>query len=332
MTQPTAVSAETAITRLLESEEPALRLGVLVRVLGQDERSEEIRLLRRDVRRSPLVLRLLSERQPDGTIPRHPYAKWDGAHWVLSALAELGYPPGDDSLIPLREQVLRWLLSPGRERSIAKTVDGRARFCASQEGNAIYYLLALGIADGRVDLLADRLLRTQWPDGGWNCDRRREADTSSFHETLLPLRALALYARCAKSLVAREAADRAAEVFLARSLFKRRSDGATIHPSFVKLHYPAYWHYDILAGLKVMAEAGYLTERRCREGLDLLLTKQLPDGGFPAEEKYYRVADGKVSTRSLVDWGAMSRQVSNPFVTLDALSVFRKAGWLSRLR
>ena len=50
------------------------------------------------------------------------------------------------------------------------------------------------LADGRTDELVNRLLKWQWPDGGWNCDKRPEADSSSFMETLIPLRALALYA------------------------------------------------------------------------------------------------------------------------------------------
>jgi hypothetical protein len=275
------------------------------------------------------VQRLLSERQPEGTIPRHPYAKWDGAHWVLAALAELGYPPGDDALIPLREQVLSWLLSGRMSKN--RFIAGRVRLCASQEGNAICSLLTLGIADERVDLLVDRLLETQWPDGGWNCDRHPDAHVSSFHETWLPLRALALYARLTGSSAARGASDRAAEVFLSRSLFKRRSDGTVMNPKFLKLAYPPYWHYDLLTGLKVMAEAGYVQDERCREALDLLLTKQLPDGSFRTEAKYYRISEKKVAGRSLVDWGITSLTRGNPFVTLDALAVLSSAGRLGQI-
>jgi hypothetical protein len=32
----------------------------------------------------------------------------------------------------------------------------------------------------------------------------------------------------------------------------------------VKLHYPCYWRYDILFGLKVMAEAGFIRDGRCK--------------------------------------------------------------------
>ena len=41
------------------------------------------------------------------------YATWRGAHWTLAALAEIGYPAGDESLLPMRAQVLDcWLGSP----------------------------------------------------------------------------------------------------------------------------------------------------------------------------------------------------------------------------
>jgi hypothetical protein len=200
------------------------------------------------------------------------------------------------------------------------------RRCASQEGNALYALLALGLADGRADELALRLAGWQWPDGGWNCDKKPEASHSSFMESLIPLRGLALHARLTGSPVSKEAADGAAEVFLKRMLFRRQSDGSVIHPDFLRLHYPCYWHYDILFGLKVLAEGGYIGDERCREALDILESKRLPDGGFPAEGKYYQAGGQARSGRSLVDWGGTSRRRSNEWVTVDALYVLRAAG------
>ena len=98
---------------------------------------------------------------------------------------------------------------------------------------------------------------------------------------------------------------------------------------FVRLHYPLYWHYDILFGLKVMAEAGFLDDPRCQEALDLLESKRLPDGGFPAEESYARLTRPQLSGYSPVSWGGMSRKTMNPFVTADALYVLRMAGRFS---
>jgi len=269
--------------------------------------------------------KLLSERRADGTIPYHPYQKWRGAHWVLWILAEMGYPAGDRSLLPLREQVLGWLLSDGHLKSV-KVLGNRARRCGSQEGNAAWALMKLGLADERVDRLLQNLMCWQWPDGGWNCDKHPAADTSSFHETLPPLRALALHAKRNGNRDSQKAAKLAAEVFLCRRLFRGRRSGRIIDHSFVKLSFPSYWHYNILAGLVAMNEAGFLGDPRCREALDLLGSKRLPDGGWPAELRYYRVSSKLTTGTSIVDWGGTNAKRMNPWVTAKARAVLAAAG------
>ena len=313
---------------LSDSSEPALRYRARVLLAPQPPPPDEVFGLREAIRTSDRVRQLLAERTPEGSIPLPPYNKWRGAHWVLMILAELGYPPGDESLIPLREQVLNCWLAESHYKSV-RLIEGRARRCASQEGNACYALLSLGLADTRVDTLIGRLIKWQWPDGGWNCDKRPAAHNSSFHESLIPLRALALYARLTGSAPARQAAERAAEIFLKRRLFRRQADGAVIKDAFIRLYYPSYWHYDVLFGLKVLAEAGYIRDPRCADALDLLESKRTPDGGYPAEGRHYSTAASRGSGRSLVEWGAVSTRVMNPFVTTDALWVLKQAGrWL----
>ena len=76
-----------------------------------------------------------------------------------------------------------------------------------------------------------------------------------------------------------EATQRAAEIFLKRRLYKRQKGGGVIADDFVTLHYPCYWRYDILFGLKVMAEAGLINDARCHAALDVLEAQQLADGG-----------------------------------------------------
>ena len=315
---------EIIIQRLLQSGEPSIRYKVLTQILAHEIDSVEIRKLQDDIRRSTRAQRLLSERDAEGQIPGHPYSKWNGAHWVLAALADIGYPPGDQSLIPLREQVYGWLLSAGHRKGV-KTIAGRARRCASQEGNALFALLRLGLADERTEELAQGLLQWQWPDGGWNCDKNPEATHSSFMESLLPLRGLALHAQRTGDVHSQQAAERAADIFLKRELFKRQSDGDVIDEEFVTLHYPWYWHYDILFGLKVMAEAGWLEDKRCQAALHMLKSKQLADGGFPAEKKYYQSNPKAKTGRSLVDWGGTSRSQMNEFVTVEALAILKAA-------
>jgi hypothetical protein len=276
---------------------------------------------------SPIIQRLLSDRIDDGRIPYHPYDKWFGAHWILSILADMDYPAGDDSLRPLMEQCYEWLLSKEHQKYI-RMINGRVRRCSSQEGNCIYYSLALGLADGRTEELVARLLKWQWEDGGWNCDKNPEACVSSFNETLIPLRGLSRYFKTTADPKVKHAVDQAAEVFLKRHLIKRLRDGQIIDKNFIKLHYPNYWHYDYLFALKVMSEAGFIQDPRCAESLGILENRRLLDGGFPAEDKYYRVDDKKLSGHSRVNWGGTSKIYSNPFVSLDALIVLKRSGRL----
>ena len=310
---------------LLSSEEPSIKFKFWANVMDKDSNSQEIKKLQQEIKSSARVQRLLSEREYDGKIPFHPYKKWYGAHWVLATLADIGYPSKDNTLIPLREQVLNWLLSAGHKKGI-KTINGRVRRCASQEGNTIFSILSLGLWDDKVKELVYSLIKWQWVDGGWNCDKRPEAINSSFMETLIPLRALALYAKLTKDEKIMLSVERATEIFLKRRLFKGQRDGNVISEDFIRLHYPCYWHYDILFALKVITEAGFIHDKRCNDALDLLESKRLDDGGFPAEGKYYRVTEKKISGKSLVDWGPVSEKRMNPFVTVDALYVLKEAG------
>jgi hypothetical protein len=258
----------------------------------------------------------------------YPYKKWDGSHWTLSLLADLGVPPGDENLRPLMEATYNAWLGVSHQKHI-RQIAGRTRRCASQESNAAWSAMRLGFADDRSTELVTRLLRWQWPDGGWNCDKRPEADTSSFMETLIPLRALALYGLVSGDPEVQRAAERAAEVFLTRKLFKRLHDGQVMDPHFIRLCYPPYWHYNILFGLKVMAEAGFIGDPRCKDALDMLESKRLPGGGFPADETYARTTRPQLSGYSPVNWGGTGKANMNPFVTVDALYVLRMAGRLS---
>jgi len=328
------------IDALLESKEPSIRWKVRTNCLGEDPSSAEMIRLGEEVRRSPRARSMLSCHdhlgKPDA------YAKWQGAHWILSTLSDIGYPPGDRKLIPLRDRVLDTWLAPwfytefeakSKKEVYSKegvpVMKGRYRRCASQQGNPLYFLARLGLENERSEELVERLLHWQWPDGGWNCDKDPTADTSSFMETLFPMLGLDLYARTHHDKTAAKASERAREVFLRRHLFRRVADGRVIHREFVLLHYPLYWHYDILAGLKAMARTGAIGDPRCNEALDLLEQKRLPDGGWPSESRYYTVKPDKIELHAdYVDWGGTSVRKMNEWVTVDALYVLASAGRL----
>ncbi len=273
---------------------------------------------------------LLAHRGPDGRLPVHAYQKWQGPLWTFVCLAEIGHRRGDRSILPLRGQFREWLfadrhLQPPHSLLIPGQED-RFRRCACQEGFQAWSEMRLGIADDTTEELIRRLKRWQWPDGGWNCDKRPAARISSFMETLAPLRALALHASLTGSASSRSAARRAAEVFLSRRLYRRQSDGSVIDPRFLLFSFPHFWPYDVLFGLLVMAEAGFIGDPRCAEALDLLEAKRLPDGGWPLEQKVWKAADGFTSRGTFFDWGPSGTRRSNPWVTAQARFVLEAAG------
>jgi len=78
----------------------------------------------------------------------------------------------------------------------------------------------------------------------------------------------------------------------------------------------------------VLAEAGLVTDERCRDALDLLESKRLPNGGFPLENRIYTVSSETITRGSNVDWGPSGKTRCNDFVTADALFILNKAGRL----
>ena len=77
-----------------------------------------------------------------------------------------------------------------------------------------------------------------------------------------------------------------------------------------------------------MAESGFIGDKRCEPALDLLQSKQLPDGGWPAEKKYYKAGSAIANGNEYVDWGGTSKKQMNPWVTADALYVLKESGRL----
>ncbi|MDE9365148.1 hypothetical protein PZ938_05960 [Luteipulveratus sp. YIM 133132] len=331
----TAVRAQ-VVDDLLEHDEPSIRWLTRTTVLHEDDGSPACVRLRGEIRESVRVRALLdghAELRPDT------YGKWHGAHWVLAHLTELGYPSGQAEVQPLLDEVLTAWTAPYFRRSqvligrssgsVVPVVAGRHRVHASLQGSALLSAVRLGPQDERVATLAGMLRRWQWDDGGWNCDRHTHAISSSAHETWLPMRGLHAYAVDADDETAAGAARRAAEVLLARRVVLRRSSDQPGHRDWLRLRYPAYWHYGLLVGLVALDELGLLRDERCAQALDLLEQQRLPSGWWSAQGRYYRgVGTEPGASIDYVDWGAADRRTPNPWVTVKALAVLAAAGRL----
>ncbi len=349
-------SNDSAIQFLLNSGEPSIRYFTLVDLLGKSNRSRDVKAARDQILDGPQVKALLAgqhigkQKSPEsygvhpGGFGVHPYKKWDGAHWRLVSLVELGIPKGTWPAVAAADQVLQWLTGESH-RSKIKAINGRVRRCGSQEGNALAVCSRLGlIGDPRVQYLARSLIEWQWPDGGWNCDKRPQADHSSFYESLAPMWGLIEYQRATGDEKALAAAQRTAEMFVQHRLFRSDKTGEVIDPEWLKLHYPLYWHYDILQALVILsrfARGGLpnpphtdgfgnpsgasviLQDARVQEALDLVEAKRQPDGCWKAEGFYWVMPGKRTSNVEVVDWG---RRGPNEMITLNALRVLKAAG------
>jgi hypothetical protein len=168
---------------------------------------------------------------------------------------------------------------PGSRRP--PLVNGLTRRHASMEGNAVYAFSRLGFADhSSTRRLVEALIEWQWPDGGWNCDPRRTAHRSSFHESVTPALGLAAHAQQTGDAAALAAAHRTAELLLQHRLVRSHRTGEPIHPSWTRPHYPPYWHYDVLQGLRLLHALDRLDDPRASDALDMLEDSRRRDGTF----------------------------------------------------
>ena len=291
-------------------------------ILEESPDSSKLKKAKARIAKGNRVRALLSGQKSDGGFGVHPYQKWTGAHWRLVSLVELGIADESKKAKLATGQVLDWLWGASHRSSIRR-IRGLTRRCASQEGNALGVCSRLGMAgDTRVRSLADSLITWQWPDGGWNCDKRATADESSFYETLAPLRGLIEYHKATGAAAPLRAANRAAEVFLRHRMFRSERTNEVIDSEWLKLHYPLYWHYDILQGLQVLSLLRPLDDRRVQEALDIIESKRKPDGLWWPESYYWHPPGRRKSNVEVVDWG---RSGPSEMITLNALRVLKAA-------
>lgn len=235
--------SDPAVQWLLESDEPAIRRLARRDLLGEEHDEP--------VMEGPRV-RALLDGLDDTTV--HPYKKWGGAHWRLVQLTELE-ATADERVPHAFKRVLDWVT-----QIRPPTIDGLTRVHASMQGNALLVGAKLGVD---VEQLANDLVRWQWPDGGWNCDRHASGRRSSFHESLIPMHGLYEYGE-------HDAACRTAELLLDHRLFRRKDTGEPIHASWTKPRHPPDWHYDILHALVVLTRMGLGGDPRAGDALDIL--------------------------------------------------------------
>ena len=295
-----------AVAWLLGSGEPAIRLMTRRDLLGERADDDAGQVLA-----GAKVTALLSGQRARRRVRRPPLPQVDRRALAAGLPDRTGHPPARAARGRRRRSGPGLAGQPRPARPAHRRARPRPRL---GRGKCPGRLLPLGLAaDPRVRSLAEALISWQWPDGGWNCDPAA-AGRSSFHESLAPAWGLHEYWQATGDTAAKDAASRAAELFLAHRLFRALATGQVIHRAWLAPHYPPYWHYDILQALLVLSRMGKAGDPRASDALDELQRRRLPDGRWQPGGCWWKPPASTVAPE-VADWG---RSGPNEMITLNA--------------
>ena len=169
--------------------------------------------------------------------------------------------------------------------------------------------------------LVERLLGEQLPDGGWNCEVENGATVSSFGTTINVLEGLLEHERAIGGSAEVRAARRRGEAYmLERRLFRRKSTGEVIDPSWLQFSFPTWYFYDVLRGLDYLRDAGSSPTSASprRSGSSRAIAD--PDGRWPLQnvhegEAHFEMDDGEgqpsrwntLRALRVLDWARVTR-------------------------
>jgi hypothetical protein len=138
-----------------------------------------------------------------------------------------------------------------------------------------------------VEGIVARLLSEQLEDGGWNCEVENGSVRSSFATTINVLEGLLAHQRATGGSRESTAARRRGEEYLLeRKLFRRKSTGEVVNPAWLEFSFPTRWHYDVLRALEYFRAAADAPDSRIDEAIQLLRSKQQPDGTWLLENTH----------------------------------------------
>jgi hypothetical protein len=252
---------EATIEWLLASD-PAVRWQVMRDLLDAPE--EVLRAERARIPSEGWGAQLLATQQADGTwAPPDARRDWPYNLYTLHLLR--AFEP-DPSAAPIRAAIERT-----RDHVTWGAEFGNSPFFAGEVEPCINgMVLSIGSYFGEPDdALAARLLEQQQSDGGWNCDAPAST-RGSFHTSIDVLEGLTDYRRAGGDIDVASALDRGHEFLLERRMFKRRSTGEVIDPTWTHFAFPYRYSYDLLRGLDHLRDAGAAADDRIEDAVTVL--------------------------------------------------------------
>jgi hypothetical protein len=291
-----------AVAWLLKEENPSVRYWTFKDILEKPETETDVVAARTRIASWRPVAEYLREQDPagywgDGEDVYWP--KWRATVWALILLAEMGVSGTNPSIKKGSEYFLQVMDGQDRSWPPPKYSDEdlqgwRLVWEPCVTGNMARTLAEFGFEDDpRVREMFEWLVKNQRDDGGWNCETEKrggggEVHHSSFMSTVEPLWAFSSLDRQKWPRGGREAVERGVEFLLMHRLFKSDTSGKVIRPEWTQLHFPLFYFYDILHGLRVVTALGFGGDERTKDARDLLVSKLLPDGTWPLEATYLR--------------------------------------------
>src|SRR4051794_5176263 len=183
---------------------------------------------------------LLATQQPDGNwAGPDARRRWPYNLYTLHLLRAFEPDPSDPAIRAAIERT-RNQVTWGAEFGDPPFFAGETEPCING------MVLSIGSYFGQPnDALAGRLVEQQQADGGWNCDAPASM-RGSFHTSIDVLEGLVDYQRAGGAVDATDAVHRGHEFLLDRQMFKRRSTGEIIDPSWTHFAFPYRYSYDLL--------------------------------------------------------------------------------------
>src|ERR1700758_574455 len=208
--------------------------------------------------------------------------KWDlTTLYSLVALKDLGLDPASKQARKMIDRVdTRLVFNPLNNRPF---LHGETEPCINGR------ILAIGAYFNKPNhALANRLLREQLEDGGWNCEavepspKRPPSRRSSFHTTICVLEGLLAYERAGrKSPALTKARTRGENYLLERRMFRSLRNGEVIDERWLRFSFPTFWHYDVLRGLDYLRNAGIKPDSRVHEAVEIVIERRHQNGRWP---------------------------------------------------
>ncbi len=345
------VSVDNAEDWLLTHESPAIRYGALRDLEGASVSDSNASRVQSEIAEWAPVASLLAKQNPRGywAFPEDCYwPKWSSTVWNLILLGEVGIIPNHPSVVAGCEFLLDTAMSqdkswPPKNQSDPESYRLLWEPCVT--GNMARTLTVFGYGrDSRVRSMFEFLVETQLPDGGWNCEFGEwgvKINHSSFMSTIEPLWAFSALDRSLWPQGSEEVVERAAEFMLKHRLYKSDRTGKVIDEEWTRVHFPLFYFYDILHGLRVLADLGYGGDERVSDALQLIKQKQLADGTWPMESTYVNALRWNyVKDPATGAWHEARRENTavipeiyhhlgkvgerNPWITLNVLRILKK--------